>query len=283
MAVDQIGNILYQGHSGAANLATTPEARLRRNLQHASIGCPPARFVCGCFAGLVNEQIRLRGLALLREVFPQAQVRAEPDYTAAFYASPPGTDLCVISGTGSLVCSRIDVQIVKSGGRGFILGDEGSSYKFGRDAVAHYLRDPRSVSERLREAILEGFGTLDPGDITAAVYRSGTPATVLAKFARSLGQDAQAAEQYALDSLNFNLGELAQTLKQHLNQFHPGLKSKVNLSLSGGLWKASPIFRERFHTILTNTIDIEEISMVRIARPPLHGAVELAREMIIVN
>src|SRR5687768_11645928 len=121
LAVDFDGNIVFQGQSGAANLASTPENRLRRNLSHATDGCPHADYVCGCFAGLVSDDLRRRGEDHLKSLFPRAEVRAEPDYTAALYASPPGTDVCVIAGTGSLVCSRGADGILKSGGMGYIL------------------------------------------------------------------------------------------------------------------------------------------------------------------
>jgi glucosamine kinase len=283
MAVDTSGEILYQGHSGAANLVTTPETRLKRNLQHASKGCPQPQFACGCFAGLISDQVRMRGLSHLRDLFPNAQLRAEPDYTAAYYASPAGTDICVISGTGSLVCSKKDGQIVKSGGRGYILGDEGSSFQFGRDAVMFYLRHPSESSPILIEAILESFGSLDPSEIIAATYRSGTPATLLGKFARTLGQDAQAQRPYAVKSLSSHLSVLGAVVSEHYSTYLEGRTKEFTVTLAGGLWKASPIFKETFTQILRNALPVQTLIVHRILRPPLHGAVELAREMVIGN
>jgi glucosamine kinase len=280
MAVDGQGAILYQGHSGAANLVTTPEARLRRNLLHAASGCPQPSYACGCFAGLISEDVRKRGLYHLRELFPEAQVRAEPDYTAAYYASPPETDICVISGTGSLVCSRQGGNVVKSGGRGFILGDEGSSFQFGRDAVNRFLRNPNDCSPLLQEAILEHFGTQEANEIIAAIYRSGTPATLLGKFAKALGQDAQAGQPYALASLHRHLNELGSVVREHFDANFRTHRNTLAVCLSGGLWKSSPIFKDSFQRLLPQILPVESVTVVRISRPPLHGAVELAREMV---
>jgi N-acetylglucosamine kinase-like BadF-type ATPase len=278
LAVDALGNVLYQGHSGAANLVTTPENRLRRNLSHALKGCPAPAFVCGCFAGLINEEVRVRGLLHLRQLFPAATVRAEPDYTAAFYASPAGTDVCVIAGTGSLVCSRLNGEIVKTGGRGYILGDEGSSYQYGRDAVTFFLRHPGSASVNLRETILEHFGSLEESNIVAAVYRAGTPATVLGKFARALGQDAQSGQSYAVESLRRHNTDLVDCVAVHVERF--GQKPKLNVTLAGGLWKASPIFRETFAVELSRRLEGCDVNVMRLNRPPLYGAIELAKEMV---
>ena len=279
LAVDRGGNILYQGHSGAANLVSTPENRLKRNLMHAAKGCPQPEYVCGCFAGLISDTVRSRGIEHLSELFPSAKhVRAEPDYTAAFYASPVGTDICVIAGTGSLVCSRGPEGMNKSGGRGYILGDEGSSFHYGRDAVAHFARSPGHASNALREAILEQFGTLDASAVVASVYGATTPATLLSKFAKPLGQDARAGETYALESLHHHTSDLAETVQTHVEQFLPG-KSKLTICLAGGLWKAAPVFREQFVEAVSSRLKNTSIDVIRIARPPLYGAVELAKEM----
>lgn len=281
LAVDTAGAVLYQGQSGAANLVTTPENRLRRNLSHAIQGCPAPAFVCGCFAGLINEDVRARGITYLRQLFPSATVRAEPDYTAAFYASPPGTDICVISGTGSLVCSKVDGRIVKTGGRGYILGDEGSSFQYGRDAVAHFLRHPTSASEQLRGAILEHFGSTEEAAVIAAVHRAGTPATVLGKFARTLGLDAANGQEYARHSLRRHISSLADCVMPHIQRIRQ--KPAINVSLSGGLWKASPIFKEAFARELVSRLGDQSLVVSRLNRPPLYGAIELAKEMVYGN
>lgn len=278
LAIDDVGNVVFQGQSGAANLVSTPEVRLRKNLAHATDGCPAASFVCGCFAGLVSDEVRRRGEDILRVLFPMAGVRAEPDYTAAFYASPEETDLCVISGTGSLVCSRDGDRIVKTGGRGFILGDFGSGYHFGRDALVHFLDEPRHSSEGLRRAVVEAFGSEDEGTIVSALYRSQTPAGVLAKLAKPLAADAKAGESYALRSIEINLSLLMNVVRRHVSR-HVTAKPTLVVSLTGGIWKATSVFRDRFTEMLREAYPNREVSVWRVSRPPLYGAVQLAKEM----
>jgi len=282
MAVDASGKILYQGHSGAANLATTPEPRLRRNLVHAVQGCPTADYVCGCFAGLVSDPIRTVGLQHLRHIFPEAAVRAEPDYTAALYACPPNTDICVIAGTGSLVASRIGGKIVKSGGGGYILGDEGSSYQYGREVVLQYLRYPAETTETTKLAIAEHLKTLEQGEIISSVYRSGTPAPLLGKLARALGHDAMEGRTYAIAALKRHTEDLAEIVRLHVKAHLP-FQDQLRICLSGGVWKAGPIFKDAFASALNHALPRRTLTIMRITKPPLHGAVELAREMMIGN
>lgn len=278
MALDDEGNVLFQGQSGAANLASTPEGRLRRNLQNAVRGCPAPDFVCGCFAGLINQTSRDRGLSILKDTFEvEALYRAEPDYTAALYAATDA-DICVISGTGSLVCSRSEGKIVKSGGRGYILGDEGSGYYFGRDAVLRYLKDPTSASDYLKKNVEDVFGSLEESVIITGVYKAPTPATILGRLAKCIGSDADAGEAYALESLEANMSRLVEIVKNHVLKFHPK-QELLNITLSGGVWKASHMFRDRFISQLQNSGLKQEFNVHRLTKPPLYGAVFLAKEM----
>lgn len=277
LAVDESGAILFQGQSGAANLVSTPENRLRKNLAHATNGCPDADYVCGCFAGLISDDTRYRGEEHLHHLFPRAKVRAEPDYVAALFASPDDTDVCVIAGTGSLVCSAGAEGVVKSGGRGYILGDYGSGYQFGRDALIHYLDNRDTCSENLRRAVVDLFHTGDEGTIVAAVYKSQTPAGILAKLAKALGADARDGESYALVSLERNLALLVEVVQQHVELHVP--KDRIGISLAGGVWKIAAVLRDRFSELAGEALPGRQIAVSRIVRPPLYGAVELAKQI----
>ena len=282
LAVDDKGNVVFQGQSGAANLVSTPEARLKRNLQNATRGCEPADYVCGCFAGLLGDETRSFAEDILRQMFPGSCVRAEPDFTAAYYSSPPDTDICVIAGTGSLVCSRGEYGMIKSGGRGYILGDYGSGFHYGRDALLHFLDQPNSASNALRQIVHEVFGTEDESAIVSAVYKGGSPPQVLARLAKVLGQDAAAGEPYAISSLNRNGLELAGVVTEHVKR-HLKPCPNLNISLAGGIWKASPVFKNTFQDLLSKQLPDRNITVNRISKAPLYGALELAKELGIGN
>lgn len=278
LAVDETGTIIFQGQSGAANLVSTPEARIKRNLTNATRGCARADFVCGCFAGLVGHDTKVQAEDLLRKIFPGSNVRAEPDYTAAVYSSPPATDVCVIAGTGSLVCSRSADGVVKSGGRGYILGDFGSGFHYGRDALVHYLDNPITCSAILRHTVLDVFGTDQESTIVSSLYKSGSAPQVLGRLARIVGIDASAGESYALASLERNTRALTDVVREHVARYLTPSHS-LTVSLAGGMWKGSGIFRTRFQASLEEQIPDRAISVSRISKPPLYGALELAKEL----
>lgn len=247
----------------------------------ATQGCPSPDFICGCFAGLMDDEGRARAKELLQELFPKAAVRAEPDFVATLKACED-TDICVIAGTGSLVCSSKDGMPVKSGGRGYLLGDDGSAYRFGRDALNAYLDAPDQASEKLRAEIEHLFGTAEPSEVIVRLYRSRTPAGLLAKLVKPLAADAKAGIPYALQSMEENLMALSRVVKGHADMYFPGASS-VTITLAGGLWKSSGMFKQSFALQLSRTMADLEMNIDTIKRPPVEGAVELAKEIRIGN
>lgn len=282
MATDDAGSLLFQGQSGAANVANTPENRLRRSLASATQGCPSADFVCAGMAGVVNASTRERATKMLREIFPGAQVRVEPDYTAAYFACPLGTDVCVISGTGSLVCSQEANSdlINRSGGGGYLLGDEGSAYQYGRDAIRQFLQAPNEASDTLLASIHQQFGTIIAGDVVAEIYRTPAPATILAKLAKSLIADYRAGHAYAIRSVEYQTEGLAQVVLNHIHHFELQTRNPLRLCLAGGLWKGASEIQAAFEGTLSRMEPTLSVLVTRIEKPPIHGALTLAHRMV---
>ena len=282
MALDQTGALIHQGQAGSANLVSTPERRLRSNLLQATRECPAADFICGCFAGLMTEQDRNRAESYLLAIYPSAKVQAEPDYAAAYAACETGTDICVIAGTGSLVCSRVGGRMVKSGGRGFILGDEGSGYQFGREALLEYLRNPREASESVRESVQKQFDTMEESAIVSRLYQSASPQSVLSKFAKAFGHDAKEGRAYALNFIDLQMNLLTDVVIKHAGRHFPDVQ-ELKITLAGGLWQNAPQFRDAFTRWLEEKLPKMKLEVQRIVKPPVFGAVMLAKEMANVN
>jgi len=280
ISVNSSGDILHQGQSGPANLANTPTGRLFSHIRRASESQSNPDFVCGCFAGLLTEEDRIRAKDILKSVFPAAAVRTEPDYFAALRASE-GADMCVIAGTGSVVCSHVDGKLAKSGGRGYLLGDVGSAFQFGRSALLHFLEvGPNRISPELAHAIEQKFGSLNENEVLARLYRGGLPAAQLAKLAGAFAKDAKANAPYALSTLESQMNSLVSVTQKHIDTFH-SVRRSLSVCLAGGLWEGSSIFRNAFIEKLRPMYPEREITISRISRPPVYGAVELAKELAI--
>lgn len=278
LAVDEMGKAVFRGQSGPANLLATPEEIVIRNLRKASEGCPPATSVCGAFAGLVGPSEKTRAENLLRELFPGAAVRAEADYAAAHAAAPAGTHVTIIAGTGSLVCGNDhDGHLVKTGGRGYLLGDEGSGYRFGHAALVHFLRRPGARTANLWGAVESIFGTREDSAIVSRVYQAPSPQPLLARLLPAFAADLDAGAAYAEAIAAREQTELAELVATHIETYLFEL-DKVRIALAGGVWNASEQFERLFRTSLQGWLPEVEIEVDRIVRPPVQGAVELAKE-----
>lgn len=276
MAVDENDEVVFRGLSGPGNLSSTPRPKIQQHLVKAMEGCPNPDYLCGCFAGLINEDGRRLAESILRQLFPEASLRVEPDFAAALYASPPGTDVCVIAGTGSLVCSQHDERIVKSGGRGYILGDLGSAYQLGRDAIVYFLDHPNAASEPFKNAIVSAFGSTREDKIVSEVYASATPARTVAQFAKYLALAASEDDPAAVDSVRRHMASLAAIVIEHVETYFRN-QNALQLSIAGGIWNTSPIVQEIFSQELQSRTPDRHFAISRLTQPPVMGAVELAK------
>jgi N-acetylglucosamine kinase-like BadF-type ATPase len=172
--------------------------------------------------------------------------------------------------------------MLKSGGRGFVLGDQGSAFRFGRDALLEFLNNPTGATETLSEAVQELFESQDENVIVSRLYRSASPAAMLARLAKPLAIDAQSGREYATSSVRRNVAELADVILHHLERNMPGRKA-VTISLAGGLWSTSPIFRETLMQQLSERLPNVAFDLNKITRPPVHGAAMLAKEVALVD
>ncbi|MBI5705723.1 MAG: hypothetical protein HZC36_01915 [Armatimonadetes bacterium] len=278
-------HVVFRGQSGAANVATTPRQLLKDHIRRATEGCPTPDAVCGCFAGLLTEDDRQRAIACLSDAFPGARYSAYPDYAAAHSASY--ADVALVAGTGSVVCSRIGGRFVKTGGRGYLLGDVGSAFRFGREAFLHGLLAGREPLER------SAFGSDAPSLQTiaameaqaiAAIYRAPSPVAELAKHLESFSRDVKAGEPYAQAFLASESKALALQLADHLARFHPALGREegrpVSVALAGGVWKSGRVFQDALERSWQDFNLGIQVCFVPFKSPPVVGALRLAWELL---
>src|SRR5207237_10017789 len=99
---------------------------------------------CSVFAGTRGLSIPGRRESLMLELstrFAGAEVRVSNDALIALWGALAGRQgVAVLAGTGSIALARSeDGREGRAGGWGYLLGDEGSGYWLGREAIAAYL------------------------------------------------------------------------------------------------------------------------------------------------
>ena len=283
LAIDENGKAVFRGQSGPANLLSTPESQVRINLRLAAQKCPKATSVLGCFAGLIDEQTKARALSYLKNVFPGAKkMDAQPDFVAALAACGKDADACVIAGTGSIICSWSDGKVIKSGGRGPILGDAGSASSVGRGMLNVYLDDPSAASTSLKRAVQEAFGTSNDREIISRLYADSSPAAMLAKLGKAAAKESASGLEFATKIIDSEMAGLCKLVARHMkgSQFQ---RNSGRIGLAGGLWKSGPVYKTVFENCLAAEIPDMEFELFILKRAPVEGAAMLAREATVVN
>ncbi|MFM9874090.1 MAG: N-acetylglucosamine kinase [Fimbriimonadaceae bacterium] len=300
--IDSDGNVLHRGQSGPGNLASTPQVEIERHIREALAGSPAPDYTCGCFAGLLTDADRQRAHSLISNILPETSVSAFPDFHATL-AAEPNTDLIIIAGTGALIASKTPEGVTKSAGGGPLLGDHGSAFDLGRRALNKLILNPLppSASPMFWDTVVELFGSKEPNQILAAIYRSVSPAARVAKLAPVIVMDAQRGLDYARQSVDQALSTLAhgtwQHIQAHLHKLpeesevptghsNDGVDAEnkpIQAKLAGGLWEIDDgVLIQEFKSHLQNleprnqqrTLTVEKLST-----EPVIGATNIARDM----
>ena len=142
--------VLARAETGTIKLMRVPEgdatARLRAMLAKvtakAGISLSEIRRTCFGLAGIRSESIRAWASSALSEAGVGGEITICGDEEIALDAAFEGdAGILVIAGTGSHAIGRaIDGTLVSAGGWGPVLGDEGSGYWIGLEAVRAALR-----------------------------------------------------------------------------------------------------------------------------------------------
>lgn len=162
---DAAGHILGRGEGGPANIATDPEGAAANILAAAARALDGVGTPAEVHAGLGLAGANLpSAVEALRARLPFARARIATDaVTAAKGALGPQDGIVAALGTGSVFAVQRGGVIRQFGGRGFVLGDEGSGAVLGRALVARALRadDGFEAMTPLLRSVLDDHGGVE--------------------------------------------------------------------------------------------------------------------------
>lgn len=161
----------------------------------------------------------------------------------------------VISGTGSMaVCRNADGSISHAGGFGYILGDEGSGYSIGINAIKTAIRAAENCipPTMLTEKCIEFFSVSNIYDLIDLFYEKTVSRKIIAAFAKEVMLCAENGDSTALNIINAEAKLLSETALSLLKS----KKTTTPVGLWGGVFQHNRIFRDAFTNYLsTNEFD----------------------------
>ena len=281
---DRRGNVLSGAKAGSTNIYSVSKEEVLGNLSLLldtaleAAGLKKADLAAGCIgsAGLGREG----ELKIYREFFGAV---LRPDFPlklcgdAEILLCGGLKDLegyCLIAGTGSIAQGRSrDGRLVRAGGHGYMLGDEGSSAWIGRSAVSRCLRsiEERDTATEMLPQILEAAGLEKAGDLVKYVHHDADKAA-LGALAPSVTAAGRKGDPLALDILSTGAKELALLVTSVLSR-SPWIQRKA-LVLAGGVIEHDEIITEKLKSLLS--LEHPELSVGLPKGTALEGACMLA-------
>ncbi len=184
VAVSEDGRLGGHGWGGPLNTNFVDENTARRSLIESvdgALGTGTRAVVRVVMAGPMRPAL---ARVVLSERLPGAVVDLVPEGALVLAAAgldddDEGPRMALIAGTGSIGLGRGPQSGtgISVGGWGTLIGDEGSAYDLGRQALAAvaHAADGRGPATALTRAVLAWAGVDDPGRLPSVVYRSDAP------------------------------------------------------------------------------------------------------------
>ncbi|HYH77762.1 MAG TPA: BadF/BadG/BcrA/BcrD ATPase family protein [Arthrobacter sp.] len=212
--------------------------------------------------------------ALIEPHVPGAKITVVHDSRLLLAAGRANTGVAVIAGTGSAAWGRnAGGEEARAGGWGYLLGDEGSGYWLGREAVRYSLRRMNQglPVDQLTAALLESCGVEDPNRLISLFHSPDTGRRFWAQQARPVVEAAAAghmASQQLVDQAGSDLAALAvQSLRK--------LEIDGPVILGGGLGMNVVPLQEAFrkHLAAAGITDVRILD-----QEPVFGVLQLVAE-----
>lgn len=166
------GTVTGDATVGSTNVQNVSAALAARNMAElfAALDCAGADVVYIGAGGVDTDDDAAALQRMAGPFVPGAQVTVVHDTRLLLAAAGCTEGVAVIAGTGSAAWGvNAAGEQARAGGWGYLLGDEGSGYWLGREAVRHSLRrmDAGEAVDLLTAGLLEHCGLQRPGELIA--------------------------------------------------------------------------------------------------------------------
>jgi N-acetylglucosamine kinase-like BadF-type ATPase len=282
LLADERGAIISEARAGGANLQARGELEVEKVLHTVmdlALGDRDLRpdVICVGIAGVDRPRDAEAVRGIMRRIGHKSRVLVVNDALIALVAGAgDGCGLVVISGTGSIAYARDAAgRAARAGGWGHLLGDEGSGYWIGREALAAVVRqyDRRGPPTALTAGVLHHFGLSSPTDLIHTMYDPAIEHRALAMVARTVADAADAGDGVARGILTRAADELAAAAGAALDAL--GMRDAAFPTvLAGSALRSMPLLAAEVTGRLASVARHSHVRLLDVE--PAAGAVRLA-------
>ena len=282
LLADEHGTVLAEARRGGANLQAVGELDVEKvlhDVMEEAIGdrdVPPAA-ICLGMAGVDRPDDAAVVKSIMKRIGYKARMLVVNDALVALEAGVPGQPgVVIISGTGSISYGRnARGEAARSGGWGYVLGDEGSGYWIGRAALRAVLRqsDHRGPETMLSPLLLEHFGIRRAQELIHEVYHTNLKPSAIGSLAQCVQAAFTQGDAVAIGILRAGADELeasALSVARRLDM----VGQPFTFILAGGILRAVPWLEQELERRLPVSSPQSRVRLLD--REPAAGAVALA-------
>jgi N-acetylglucosamine kinase-like BadF-type ATPase len=251
---------------------------IKDSLTRSKLNSEDCKGICIGLSGARENKDKTELQGRLKKSLGIKNVIVESDAVTALHGAFEGKDgLILICGTGSILYGEINKKILRIGGWGRIIGDRGSGYEIGINAVRYLAEeyDRGSSKSKLAIRIREKF-SLNGDNIVEQIYHKKFAIQNLVPLVLELAgkkdRDALKITQEAVNGLLY-----------HIDMFfsRTGYRKKISLAFSGSIIESdnalTKILKQKIKRYYKN------INLTGRLHSPAEGAILLAKNKYLKN
>ncbi len=280
LLVDEAGEVLTRLELGPANVRLAGKAEIAQFFRSVRDQTGNPAGIGAGMAGLRHESDKAAVTTLAREVWPVTPMLFAGDLESALEAAGPWPDeasarVLLLSGTGSAAYGKnSEGATAKFGGRGHILGDQGSACDISLAALRAivYQHDLKARFPALGEAVLRTLMFNHPDDLI--VWTQHAEKHEIAHLAMTIFDEAAKGDRLAQEVLRQAAEKLADMAARCAGQLTEE-RQHVQFVLAGSVLLKQPSFCAAVSKRLHDRWRICRVEKLK--RESVWGTVELAR------
>jgi N-acetylglucosamine kinase-like BadF-type ATPase len=282
---DEKGEIVLSMEGGPCNInsmgkeavAKMLKELLNDTLEEAKLSMEDIKVLCIGTAGVDRPSDK----AIMEEIIRAAGFTGKTiitnDAVTALYGGVGGAEgVILISGTGSICYGRnSEGETKRAGGWGHLIGDEGSGYYIGINAINRIARAHDGVEERtvMSDLILEHLKLENASGLIEYVYRSGVGKSEIASLARLVDEAYTQGDSIAEEILLKAAFELFLISKAVVDSLKLNSK-EATLAVNGSVIEKNQCISSEFKRLMKRNYPLVEV--VNMKNDAAYGAVLMA-------
>ncbi len=278
---DEHANVIAQSRGPGANLQAGGELEVEKTLHQVMAdvlghdrSIRPQAICCG-MAGVDRPDDTATIRTILTRIGQKADLLIVNDALIALEAGAPAeAGVVVVAGTGSIAYGRDGAgRAARAGGWGHVLGDEGSGYWIGRQALQAVMRasDGRAPATSLTARVFAHYRVTRAQELVYQMNAAGSRPSAIARVGAIVQAAAETGDGVAASIVDAAASELAAAVLSVTGRLE---LTACPVVFSGGMFRALPSLGSNLTTRLASALP--QASLRALDVEPALGAVRFA-------